>query len=88
LCHSFPDLPVWANSFRAYGAGVLQSQSTGPRPGLPEHRRGRELRVLAFDDNTELIIDVEPCLAFSADYSDWKTGNQKVLKHWPRVRSG
>jgi hypothetical protein len=44
--------------------------------------------VLAFSDNTELLIDVEPSLAFSVDYSDWKTGNQRVLKSWPRVRSG
>jgi hypothetical protein len=34
-----------------------------------------------------MVVDVEPCMAFSADYSDWTTGNQRVLKRWPRVRS-
>jgi hypothetical protein len=43
--------------------------------------------TLCFTDHTELVVDVEPCLAFSADYSDWTTGNQRVLKRWPRVRS-
>jgi len=33
-----------------------------------------------------MVVDVEPCLVFSADYSDWTTGNQRVLKRWPRVR--
>ena len=42
--------------------------------------------TLCFTDHTELVVDVEPCLAFSADYSDWTTGNQRVLKRWPRVR--
>src|SRR6478752_5057507 len=43
--------------------------------------------TLCFDDNTELVIDVEPCLSFAASYSDWKTGDQRVIKSWPRVRS-
>jgi len=43
--------------------------------------------TLCFTDNTELVVDVEPCLAFSADYSDWTTGNQRVLKRWPRLRN-
>ncbi len=42
--------------------------------------------TLCFDDNTELVVDVEPRLQFTADYSDWKTGNQRVIKRWPRVR--
>ena len=43
--------------------------------------------TLSFEDNTELVIDIEPCLSFTADYSDWKTGDQRVIKSWPRVRS-
>lgn len=43
--------------------------------------------TLCFDDNTELVIDIEPCLSFAASYSDWKTGDQRVIKSWPRVRS-
>jgi hypothetical protein len=43
--------------------------------------------TLRFDDNTELVVDIEPCFIFSADYSDWKTGNQRVIKRWPRFHS-
>lgn len=43
--------------------------------------------TLCFADNTELVIDIEPCLSFAASYSDWKTGDQRVIKSWPRVRS-
>ena len=42
--------------------------------------------TLCFDDNTELVVDLEPCLRFTADYSDWKTGEQRVIKSWPRIR--
>lgn len=44
--------------------------------------------TLCFTDKTELVVDVEPGVAFSADYSDWTTGNQRILKRWPRLRSG
>lgn len=43
--------------------------------------------TLAFDDNTDLVIDIEPGLSFSADYSDWKTGNERIIKRRPRIRS-
>src|SRR5689334_2535310 len=43
--------------------------------------------TLCFSDNTELLVDIEPCLSFAADYSDWKTGNERIIKRWPRVRS-
>jgi|SRR5882724_6133028 len=42
--------------------------------------------TLCFDDNTELVVDVEPYLQFTASYSGWKNGNQRVIKRWPRVR--
>jgi|SRR6185437_12933827 len=43
--------------------------------------------TLHFDDNTDLVVDIEPRLSFSADYSDWKTGNERIIKRWPRIRS-
>ncbi|MBZ5534128.1 MAG: hypothetical protein LAO20_22105 [Acidobacteriia bacterium] len=43
--------------------------------------------TISFDDNTELVLDVEPCVRFAADYSAWKNGNQRVIKRWPLVRS-
>lgn len=41
--------------------------------------------TLCFDDNTELVVDIEPSLSFKANYSDWKTGNQRIIKRWPRI---
>ncbi len=43
--------------------------------------------TLSFDDKTELLFDIVPCLTIQAEYSDWKTGDQRVLKRWPRMRS-
>jgi hypothetical protein len=43
--------------------------------------------ILCFADNTELVVDIEPSLSFAADYSDWKTGDERIIKRWPRVRS-
>jgi hypothetical protein len=31
-----------------------------------------------------LVIEIEPCLSFTADYSDWETGNERVIKRWLR----
>ena len=41
--------------------------------------------TLCFGDNTELVIDIEPSSSFTAAYSDWKTGNERVIKRWPRI---
>lgn len=43
--------------------------------------------TLCFDDNTELVIDIDLSLSFKANYSDWKNGNQRVIKRWPHIRS-
>ena len=43
--------------------------------------------ILCFADNTELVVDIEPSLSFAADYSDWNTGDERIIKRWPRVRS-
>lgn len=42
---------------------------------------------IRFKDNTDLSVVIDPALTFQATYSDWKAGNQKVLKRWPVVRS-
>jgi hypothetical protein len=42
---------------------------------------------IRFKDNTDLTVVIDTDLTFQAQYSDWKTGNQKVLKRWPLVRS-
>jgi hypothetical protein len=42
---------------------------------------------IRFTDNTDLIVVINPWLAFRADYSRWKGGEQEVLKRWPVLRS-
>ncbi len=42
---------------------------------------------LSFDDRTSLLFDINPCFTVLADYSDWKTGDQRIIKRWPRFRS-
>lgn len=42
---------------------------------------------IRFKDNTDLTVVIETGLTFQAQYSEWKTGNQKILKRWPLVRS-
>jgi hypothetical protein len=43
--------------------------------------------AIRFKDNTDLTVVIDPALTFQATYSEWKAGNQKVLKRWPVVRS-
>ena len=40
---------------------------------------------IRFQDNTDLTVVIDPGLTFRVDYSEWKAGNQKVLKRWPPV---
>jgi hypothetical protein len=44
---------------------------------------------IRFQDKTDFCVEIDPCigLAFNAMHSDWKTGDQRVLKRWPSVRS-
>jgi hypothetical protein len=40
-----------------------------------------------FKDNTDLTVVIDTALTFRAEFSEWKAGNQTVLKRWPVVRS-
>lgn len=42
---------------------------------------------IRFKDKTDLTMVIDTALTFQAQYSEWKAGNQKVLKSWPVVRS-
>ena len=42
---------------------------------------------IRFKDKTDLTVVIDPLLSFSADFSDWKTHNQRVLKTWRTIRS-
>jgi hypothetical protein len=40
-----------------------------------------------FQDKTSLVFEIEPTFTLRADHSDWKTGNWRGIKTWPRIRS-
>lgn len=42
---------------------------------------------IRFKDNTDLTVVIDTALTFRAEYSEWKGGNQKVVKRWPVIRS-
>ena len=42
---------------------------------------------IRFQDKTDLSVVIDPALTFNASFSDWKNGEQRVLKRWPTVRS-
>lgn len=39
---------------------------------------------VAFDDRTALLFELGARITMEPMYSDWKTGNQRVLGRWPR----
>ena len=41
---------------------------------------------IRFDDSTDLTVVIDPVLTFSATFSRWKKGNDRVLKRWPAIR--
>jgi hypothetical protein len=41
---------------------------------------------IRFLDKTDFTVEIDPCLRFTALHSEWKTGNQRVLKRWATVR--
>ena len=43
--------------------------------------------TLVFEDKTALRFDIEPGFTMFADYADWKTGDVRVIRRWPGVRS-
>ena len=40
---------------------------------------------IAFDDKTALVVVMNTRLSMEPTYSDWKTGNQRLLRQWPAV---
>jgi hypothetical protein len=46
-----------------------------------------QLFILIFEDETELCLAINPGFTVTADYSDWKTGDERVLKSWRAVRN-
>ena len=40
-----------------------------------------------FEDKSCLSFAIDTNFTLEADYSDWTTGNQRILRKWPPVRS-
>jgi len=40
-----------------------------------------------FQDKTCLHFSLDTGLTVKTDYSNWKTGNQRIIRAWPLIRS-
>ena len=40
-----------------------------------------------FQDKTSLNFVIDPGFTLEAEHADWKTGNMRLLREWPAVRS-
>ena len=47
---------------------------------------GERAIIVWFQDRTCLHFDLEPDLAVNTDYFDWRSGEQRVIQRWQRVR--
>lgn len=72
----------------AYGRLVRFPQARGRMVEMVELSLDPEFHCVSihFKDNTDLTVVIDTALTFRAEYSEWKAGNQKVLKRWPVVR--
>ncbi|PYP82145.1 MAG: hypothetical protein DMG65_27060 [Candidatus Angelobacter sp. Gp1-AA117] len=43
--------------------------------------------TLYFEDETALTLVLDLCFLVSASFSDASTGEQRILKRWPVIRS-
>ncbi len=43
--------------------------------------------TLRFQDKTCLNFVIDTGFTLKTDYSDWKTGNQRILKEWPPMNN-
>jgi hypothetical protein len=43
---------------------------------------------IAFEDKTALVFSMDTHLTIEPVYSDWTTGNQRVLREWPAQEAG
>ncbi len=42
---------------------------------------------IGFDDRTALNFIIEPAFTVEPGYSNWKTGNERVLRRWAPIHS-
>jgi hypothetical protein len=41
---------------------------------------------IRFQDKTDFTVQIDTRPILNAVHSDWKTGNQRVLKRWPAIQ--
>ncbi|MBZ5489997.1 MAG: hypothetical protein LAO76_03580 [Acidobacteriia bacterium] len=41
---------------------------------------------IRFEDKTDFTVEIDTRLVLTALHSDWKAGNQRVLKRWATIR--
>ncbi len=73
----------------AYGRLVKFPQARGRTVERVELSLDPEFHCVSirFKDNTDLTVVIDTALTFRAEYSEWKAGNQTILKRWPVIRS-
>ncbi len=69
-----------AANFRQVEGKVLTQLAVDTTPG-------DQMIILVFEDNTELCLSIDPGFTLRAEYSAWKSGEQRILKQWPVIRS-
>ena len=42
---------------------------------------------LRFQDKTAMHFVIDPGFTLESEYADWKTGNWRLIKRWPLIRS-
>lgn len=43
---------------------------------------------IGFDDKTALLVLMDARITMEPEYSEWREGNQRMLRHWPVVECG
>ena len=43
--------------------------------------------TLDFEDKTSLTLVLDPCFFIKASLSDISSGNERTLRHWPKIKS-
>ena len=81
--------PRRAQRGAAYPSLVEFPQARGRTVEMVELNLDSDFHCISirFQDQTDLTFVIDPALTFRADYSRWKSGEQKILKRWSPVSS-
>jgi hypothetical protein len=48
---------------------------------------GHNVLSIVFEDKTSLEFTIDTAFSLAPIYSDWKSGNERRIKSWPRLHS-